>query len=130
MNELHDYPPDWDEQDIADSPEFEGLLTKNVEALFTSKGVNDDFLVLLSEKQLSCIGTDLITALVLFLKESRPERIAKDPHYALLLSEKLEELREALQYVAEKHVTEEAKQELAENLRDGMFEQKLRVAGF
>lgn len=116
MNELHDYPPHWDEQDITEHPEFEGLLSKNVEALFTSKGVNDDFLVRLSETHVDELGCDLITALVLFLKETRPNRI-HDHYYAMLISDKLRELREEMQKIAQIHVTEETKQELVESLR-------------
>lgn len=117
MNELHDYPLQWDEQEIADHPEFEGLLSKNVEALFTSKGINDDFMVKLTETQIDSLGCDVLTALVLFLKEIRPNRI-HDHYYAMLIGEKLKELHESMQTVATYHVTEETKQELNEILRD------------
>lgn len=118
MNQLHDYPPHWDDVDITEHPEFEGLLSKNVEALFTSKGVNDDFLVGLSETQPNELGCDLVTALVLFLKETNTDRIQRDRDYALLVSERLQSLRETLQEIAQIHVTEETKQELVEGLRE------------
>lgn len=118
MNELHDYPPHWDDVDITDHHELEGLLSKNVEAIFTSKGVNDDFLVRLSETQPSELGCDLVTALVLFLKETNTGRIHRDIDYALLVSEQLQSLRETLQEIAQIHVTEETKQELVEVIRE------------
>lgn len=67
--------------------------------------------------QPSELGCDLVTALVLFLKETNTDRIQRDRDYALLVSERLQSLRETLQEIAQIHVTEETKQELAELLR-------------
>lgn len=110
----HDNEPD--DFDITDSPEFEGLLTKNVEALFTSKGVDEGFMVKLADTQVDNLGCDLITALVFLLKEFRPNRI-HDHYYAMLLGDKLEELREEMEEIATAHVTEGTEQELNELIR-------------
>ncbi len=130
MNELHDYPPYWDDPNITELPEFEGLLTKNVEALFLSSGINNDFLVKLGEVQPDSLGTDVITALLSLLKETNSERITRDIDYAILIAEKMAELRIEMQDVARQHVFEDTKQELIEQIREDVFERKLKASGF
>lgn len=119
MNELHDYPPDWDKPDIVESPEFQGLLSKNVEALFDRRGVDDGFMVVLGEKKPDDLGCDLLTALVLFLKNVNTERRTLDFEYAKELYDGLKELKYEMANIANEHVLESTKQDFSELQRHG-----------
>ncbi len=128
MNELHDYPPHWDEIDITESSEFEGLLTKNVEALFTSKGVNDDFMVALNEHE-SDEG-NYLEQLVEFIKKTDYERLERDKYYARFIADELLRLREELSDLAVDHVRESTKQECNELKREAQINKQSKVSGF
>ncbi|TVO37379.1 hypothetical protein [Vibrio algivorus] len=114
MNNLHDYPPDWDKPEIIDSPVFRGLLSNNVEALFDQRGVNDDFMVALSKVQPNDLGCDLLTALVLFLKGVNTERRTFDFEYARELYDGLKVLKLEMGSIAQEYVLESTKQDFSE----------------
>lgn len=130
MNNNHDYPPEWDELEITEAPEFAGLLTKNAEGLFTKAGVRDDFVEMLFNEQPDDLGKSVITAMLELIHDFNCNRKTFDVDYAMDIFGKLKELKLEMAGIAEKCVLEETKQELVEIWREELAEQQIAAAGF